>query len=352
MKKILFCTLFLLCLHYVGAQQHASKKQKVFIAWIRQSPGAEYTKGILYQINDSSILIANSIQFPGLTEYDFTKINMLKIRRDMSITRGAIWGFGLGFPAGIIAVNSIPGGLSFMTIPVSALAGLYAGGLAAGAGALIGTIKDRIAVSNNYSNFEKYRSVLTDYSFVDEKNETMHRFEHRGFAGIKAGLSFAFDEFIASVPVDDYHGMEMTGMGFTIYGGYRFTKNTGIEISMTNNMFAVSNSDNTFNWALDVFLLNPVLSLPLSGKLRLDARPGIGFASASFSNEEKFLLNGEGFVYGLNMSISYDYSKRWFATAGAGYVSSKQEYREGGNGLARAFNLEFGIAYKFGNKSL
>lgn len=352
MKKILLIILLLFCLVQVDAQQPAARKQKMYMVWIRQSPDAAYFKGILWQINDSSILVANSIQSSALTEYDFNKIEILKIRKNMSIARGALWGFGLGFPSGIILINSVPGGLGFLTVPVSALAGLYAGGLAAGAGALAGAVRDRIPVGYSYDNFEKYRSSLLDYSFVSEQTTARHRFEHRGFAGATVGVSLASGEFISEVPVEDYHGMEMTGFGMTVFGGYRFTKNTAISLSMTNNMYAVKNSDNMLNWSLDLFLIKPVITLPLSAKFRLDLEPGLGYASAYFTDGEEFLLNGGGFGYQLNTSLEYNYSKRWFAKAVFGYSSSKQEYREGGNGDAGAVNIEIGLAYKFGKNSL
>jgi len=346
-RILLFC---LLCFYSATAQESRNKKPKAFEVWVKLHNTPDIPKGMLFAVGDSSIILAGSAGDTVLRAYNISTIEMLKIRRSKSIIRGTIFGLTIGTVGGVVIANSIPGGLDFLTIPVSSAAGLGFGLLGAGIGILAGSVKDRIPIKHNYDNLNKYRGNLQDYSFQQEKAAVKHRFEHRWSAGACVGMSFAQDEFASDLPDEGYAGMVMSGLGLKINAGYRLTKIIGLNLSFFNNSFGVNNSDNTSSWDVTAVLVSPVISLPVSRKIRFDLAPGIGYAGTTLLEGEEFILNGEGFAMHVNGSLVFNYSKRWFASAGAGYFLSNLKYQEGGDGSARTLNIELGLAYKFGKK--
>ena len=166
------------------------------------------------------------------------------------------------------------------------------------------------------------------------------------------GLSFASGEFADNVPVDDYKGMNPTGYSFTEEAGYLFNENFGLNLLVVGNSYSVKESEGVSGWVFDSFLICPVVLFPLAAKVHAGLEPGIGFATASLANENEFLMNGAGLGLKFSGIIVYDYAKRWAASGKAGYLYSKQRFKEGGSGKAASFDLQLGLAYKFGNKSL
>lgn len=360
-SKTISLILALVCFYSATGQPSASRNQRVYKVWIKLMNKQAESSGVLYEIGDSVIAVSNSLKDTSLSRYNYSDINTLKIRRINSITKGGIIGSSIGIIGGIVAVNSIEGGLDFLTIPVSAGAGLYFGALGGGFGILAGSIKDRIEIKSKYENFDKYRGNLENYSFILESNPAKKTFYHRGYIESAFGFSFAQDEFIQEIPFSNYLGMGMSGSSFSISGGYRFNWIIGVTASLVNNVYSVrftkdysspANLTRNVSWSFDVFQAGPVISLPLSTQLRINFTPGIGSASATLTDDNKFILNGSGLALNINGTLVYDYSKRWYASAGLGYLSSKQTYKEGGSGHARSIDIRFGLAYKFGNKSL
>jgi hypothetical protein len=143
-----------------GFREPPVKKQKKYQTWIRLNNNPLVAKGILYQVSDSSVFLVNSLTEPEPREYKFSAISLLKIQRYRSVIRGTITGGAIGFTGGVILINSVDGGLSFLTIPMSAASGFTFGLIGAGIGALAGTIKDRIPVRGNIENFTKYKGSL------------------------------------------------------------------------------------------------------------------------------------------------------------------------------------------------
>lgn len=359
--KTISLILALICFYSATGQTPSYRKPIVYKVWIKLSNSPVVSSGVLYEIGDSLITVSNSLSDTSQRIYNFYDIETLKIRRMNSLTKGRIVGSSVGIVGGIVAVNSIEGGLDFLTIPVSAVAGLYFGAFGAGFGILAGSIKDRIEIKSNYENFDKYRGNLQDYSFILENIPAKKTFNHRGYIEATFGLSFAQDEFIQRIPFNGYLGMRTIGSSLNISGGYRFNELIGLSASLINNMYPVkftkdysslTNLTRNVSWSLDVFQAGPVISLPLSTQLRINLTPGIGYASAILTDDNKFVLNGKGLAFHINGTLLYNYSKRWFASAGLGYLSSKQTYMEGGSGHARSIDIRFGLAYKFGRKSL
>jgi hypothetical protein len=352
-KNTLFSILLLFCFYSVSGQISIHTKPKTFNTWAYTKEPRGVQRGILYEIGDSSIFLKSVIKDSLLHQYSFNNINLIKIRRTKNVLRGAIIGGTIGAIGGIIAVNTIPeGGLSFMTAPISSFAAFFFGAIGAGGGILAGSIKDWIPIRGKYANFNKYRGNLLNYSYLREDIAGAHIFDHRVYFETKFGFSFAGGEFASSVPDDNYTNMAMTGTSFNLDAGYRFNKTIGLNLVLINDNFSVHHNADSMSWGVGAFILSPVVSLPVSRQLRFDLAPGIGWAGATLTNDDEFLLNGNGLGLHFHGALIYNYSKRWFTSLNGGYLYSKQHYKEGGSGKIQTIDITLGIAFKFGRRDI
>jgi hypothetical protein len=350
MKKCLPLLLFLICCLALNAQVNIVDKKNVYEAWIKLANNSEVSRGIIYEISDSSIFFAPSLQTDRIMEFRYDNINLLKVRRAKNIRRGSIAGSVIGFGLGSVA------GLTISELPLlqgilAAGMGFTAGAMGLGAGAIAGSVKDRIPVRSSYENFEKYKGTFQYYSFLKEK-AVIPKFVHRGYFSPSIGFSRAAGEFAASVPVTNYQGMNLVGSSLKGEIGYFFTKNLGISLTSLDNSYTVGEDDDMMLWNFHSQLIGPIFSLPASDKLRFDFTPQAGYSMANLYNNEEEFYTGHGFGISFSGKIAYITSKRWNVSASTGYASSIQKYEQGGSGKAQAMNLTFGLDYKFGKKSL
>jgi hypothetical protein len=246
----------------------------------------------------------------------------------------------------------VSGGLEYLTLPVSAISMVYFGFIFGGVGALSCSIKDRIPVNGRYENFEKYQSAFLDYSYLKENFTARHRFSHKMFFNVSVGYSFSRGEFASDIPVSGYTEMDTRGTALKLIAVYRFTKFLGANISHAEDFYTVKNSDGSLSWSYTDLEAGPYISFQLSDKFRFEVVSGLGIAGTTLASENEFLLNGSGFGWHLDGGFAYDYSKRWCANIDINYKSSGLKYKEGGNGDANITDVVFGVAYKFGKKSL
>jgi len=353
MKLLMIIGLFIFCVLGVSAQKKGDRKAKVYKTWIKLNNSPQIVKGVLYEVGDSSIFVVESQLNPEAREYSFSHINLLKVRRDRSIIRGAIAGSAIGGGAGVVTGLALADKAGLFTGAISASLGLAFGVFGGGIGILAGSIKDRFPIDRSFDNFNKYRRPLQNYSFLKEEIVAPNKFKHRGYVGFSAGLSFARNEFAFDVPVGDYNGMETTGFCSKAIIGYRVKEQIGVNVSVRTSQYsAVDNSQTEMFWNLDAITAGPVLSLPISEKSRFDFSPAIGFANASLYADNNEVYTGGGFAVNISGALVYDISKRWVGSVSSGYLSSKQEFKQGGNGKANDMDVQLGLAYKFGKKSL
>jgi len=352
MKVLLLIVLIVGCFFSVGAQDGSEKKVKLYKTWIKLNNSPQIVKGILYQVSDSTIIVAGLHNYSDLHQYSFSHVDLLKVRRAKSVGRGAVTGSIIGFGSGIIMGSAIIVSEDALVAGlISATLGLSGGFVGAGIGALVGTIKDRFPIKNSFGNLEKYRGNLQDYSFKREEKAATHTFVHRGYLEFSMGLSFARGEFASHVPINYYQGMDMTGLSSKTTIGYWFTKGVGISFVARNSQYSIA-GDSQRSWSLDAFTLGPVISMPIAKNLRFDLTPAVGFASAYLIIDNKEVYTGEGFGMNISGALRYDISKRLSTSVSVGYLSSKQEFIEGGSGQAQDTDIELGLAYKFGKRSL
>jgi hypothetical protein len=172
---ILFCVPFL-----SSAQEDSLKRSKVYKTWITLGGGSEI-KGTIYQIRDSSILIANTFKRTDLLspdKYDIQTINFNSIylvtcRKE--IWPGAVIGMVADAFSGVILGHVI--GDSFSEDPMqwaasAELKAAFLGILFAIPGAAIGLLVTdivfslRIPISGNFENFNKNKNRLKKYSYL------------------------------------------------------------------------------------------------------------------------------------------------------------------------------------------
>lgn len=353
MKKVLIISLFICCGYWTCAQEQENKKIKVYKTWIKLNNNTQNIKGVIYEIGDSSIFVTESLLYPDVREYHFSEIDYLKVRRDKSITRGAIAGSAMGGGVGIVTGLSLTGEAGIFTGAISTYMGFVFGVFGGGVGILAGTIKDRFPMNRSLENLEKYRGPLQNYSYLKDESVATHHFKHKGYIGFSAGLCFASNEFAFDVPINNYKGMEMTGFSTKTIIGYRITEYLGVNFSVRSNQYPVVNdSQIPMSWNLDAFTAGPVISLPISDKFSFDFSPSVGFASAYLYEDNKEVYTGGGFGINISGTLAYNISKRWVGSVSSGYLSSKQSFDEGGNGKASDIDIQLGMAYKFGKRSL
>jgi hypothetical protein len=95
-------------------------------------------------------------------------------------------------------------------------------------------------------------------------------------------------------------------------------------------------------------MLGPMYSVPFMKRMYLDLKPMAGFTNVQRIDRENILREEyTAWATAMNMSLSYNLSKRWSAIAEPGIVYSRLN-RGGGNYREIAsVNLDFGIAYRF-----
>jgi hypothetical protein len=353
MKKTFLIVLIICSCLTSWAQEKSNKKIKVYQTWIRLNNNPGTVKGILYEIGDSSVFVTESLNNKSLHEYRFNDIELLKVRRQKSVIRGTIAGGIFGFGGGLITASAFAGDFGYLESIVAATLGITYGIIGAGAGALIGSVKDRFPMRNSFENLKKYRRSLQDYSYINEKRTAGDPFEHRGYMSFSMGWAFAQGEFASIIPVENYVGMKRQGFSTISTLGYRFNETIGVAFVMRTDQYNLEEQSQVPSfWNFDTFAIGPVISFPISKKIRFDLNPSIGSSSAYLLIENKEVYTGRGIGLQGTGTLVYNVSKRWTVSSSVGYISAKQHFKQGENGKASIVDLEFGMAYKFGKRSL
>lgn len=177
MKFINVLILIVLCsLNSLNAQDTIQKK-KIFRTWISFYREPFKINGILYEVNDSSLLVSCSLVKKGYStdRFEMAKLNInnietIKIRRNNNIGRGILFGtltgFFLGGMVGLISGNDPPDTWFGMTAGDKAiLLGVPLAVAGVGIGAAIGSIKVKIPINGSIKTFHENNSRLKNYSY-------------------------------------------------------------------------------------------------------------------------------------------------------------------------------------------
>lgn len=144
-----------------------SGKIKIYKTWVTSMNNSFKYKGVLYEVNDSSITLSSSVEIndyfennPETMTFQVINIKNISTRRKRNTVRGiwigAVSGFGAAFLAGFIGgrgnINS--GGMYtfFFGIPMAAIG--------AGVGAIIGSIPFSIPIQGDMNRYNLRRKML------------------------------------------------------------------------------------------------------------------------------------------------------------------------------------------------
>jgi hypothetical protein len=178
MKTFYLIILLVSCIvNLSNAQSDTNHKSKIYKSWISSKAESYNLKCNLCKIQDSSILISNSWVIsasskinPALSKIDFNNIDVIKVRRNHKVINGLIIGtlagFGIGALIGYASGDDPPD-----QIIISQTAGekalTYGIALAIPGcilGAMFGSIKIKIPINGNYTNFKNQRNLLEKYT--------------------------------------------------------------------------------------------------------------------------------------------------------------------------------------------
>ena len=155
---------------------------KIFTAKVIGIDNSFNTKGVLYAINDSSILISNSLlkedYYTGSYEVSPILVNTiknLKVRRKGSVGKGALIGFLGGALTGVIigfaAGDDECDGWCILTYSAGQKAAMAGVGLAivgGSVGAIAGSSGKNFHINGNHDKYLEYQNDLIKRSIVNE----------------------------------------------------------------------------------------------------------------------------------------------------------------------------------------
>jgi hypothetical protein len=181
MKTLVVITVFMLCILQASlAQTDSITPRKIYKTWIKPFGEHHETKGVLFEIMDSSVVVSNSLNktdyYQGkydVSKVDIRNIDVVKMRKKNNIGKGILIGGVSGATVGgIIGVigwkrshnnawqeagNAINNGLIVTVGILTTITGFFIG-------AVIGSARTKIQVHGSQKQFEENKSLLNDYS--------------------------------------------------------------------------------------------------------------------------------------------------------------------------------------------
>jgi len=182
MKYLIVIALIVLCcINSVHAQDTVQKK-KIYRTWVSLNSEPFKSKGVLYEMKDSSILITSPsvIRDPSIGRSEVVQlyiddIETIRTRKNNRVGKGiligAVTGFAVGAMIGLISGDDPPCSGSFFCFHFTAgdkaiLAGVPLSVAGAGIGALVGSIKVQIPINGSINNYNKNKDKLKEYTFL------------------------------------------------------------------------------------------------------------------------------------------------------------------------------------------
>ena len=165
----------LCCLNSLNAQD-TIHKNKIYRTWVSLNREPFRFKGVLYEVNDSSILVSrsivikkNTIDRSEMANFNFSNIETIRTRKNNNIGKGiligALSGFVTGGAIGLISGADPPDSYFRFTAGENAiLSGIVLGIIGADIGGVIGSLKIKIPINGSINNFNSNKNKLRGYS--------------------------------------------------------------------------------------------------------------------------------------------------------------------------------------------
>lgn len=180
--KLINIVVFVLFGLNISNAQDAVRKPNVYRTWVTFNDRPLIKEGFLYGVEDSSILVANSLMTKYYSPNDYheselfiPEIKTIKLRKNNSIGKGmligAVAGFAIGGILGIASGDDPPcnSGMLFcyrLSAEEKALiTGLPLSLGGAGLGLILSSFKVKIPLNGSMANFNKNREILRAYAF-------------------------------------------------------------------------------------------------------------------------------------------------------------------------------------------
>jgi len=189
MKKLVILSTIYFILPYAAiAQQNDDQKVIIHKIWIDRYDIERTHKGVLYEVQDSSILVSNSLFAEDYTydntsifvEVPVSNIETIRLRRKNNIGRGALIsglsGIGIGAISGWMSGDDPPCDGCFIDFSMTAQAKARARAILfpfpfAIVGALAGSLKTKFKINGDMTNYQKYLSTLREKSVRVSENK-------------------------------------------------------------------------------------------------------------------------------------------------------------------------------------
>jgi len=175
MKKLFLLLVVLLCVSFLSySQEDTLKKSEIYKIWINSIDGSEI-KGIIYQTNDSSLLISNTLKFTdhtrGFSEpinICYNNIKVIKIRSGKKIKKGVIIGSATGFVLGGLMgyAGQARRSSSEEVMTQAFAAGAFFGVCGALVGGVAGSFRITIPIDGSFKKFSENKNRLKEYSYI------------------------------------------------------------------------------------------------------------------------------------------------------------------------------------------
>ena len=179
MKTLKIIVLFVLCSTNILEAQNTAIDPITYKTWVSVQNYPFKTTGILYQVNDSSILVSNSYV---LKNYSFEKfkteqinicnIESIFVRNSNREILAPIIGFGIGFGVGAMLGYSsgdtqCTSSICFALLTAeekAIISGAFLGTVGCLIGLSVGLVKIKIPINGKMDNYNKYKNTLRVYS--------------------------------------------------------------------------------------------------------------------------------------------------------------------------------------------
>lgn len=340
---------------------------KPYDVWIKSTGNYSIVKGILHDVQDSSISITHQYM-SGFKNYHFQEIDQVKIRRKNNVLKGVLIGGGIGFLIPFVA-NPGTGRDSDLTPLLNAVLSVPFSIFGAAVGAGLGSIKITIPISGNLNNFEAYKSKLeyfatnkNDVTAISNSSELQISqsasksnkfrkaigYEHESYIGIVNGPSFLIGDLNRNIMLNNRNLKAKTGYSSNIINvGYRLKGKRGISFAFFQNQYEAQSGNPEEWWMLNGILLGPMYSYNIGKKFIFDLKPRIGWAGLAVNTNVDTQHDGSGLVLNPALGFRYNFHRRWCVISETGYFFSKQKVIEIDTKNFQSFNLGIGIAYRY-----
>ena len=173
---ILLAVIFIFLVGSSAAQQDTIWKKKLYKTWLKLNKERVEQKGVLYEIQDSSVLLSdakhNADYLDGkykVSKVDVSSIENIRIRRVRRVENASLIGFLTGFVAGGLTAAIIAASTSTNAAGAIVMLGAWTAGLGAAIGAVIGSVKISIPINGSQAMFDKNRKKLRTYAIKSQQ---------------------------------------------------------------------------------------------------------------------------------------------------------------------------------------